>query len=165
MPWGVLLSILGAFGTAALGGPVVSHALPTPTGEAVPEGQVGGSEGPTGAGLLVPRPPSTRAAVAAPAATVPLSLSGLGYPDGLSAAVSDPGVSARVRQTLPSDRAGDPGRSWMSPAPPARLLAASHLAGTPKRRIPEPASLLLLVTGLVGLLARRRLLRTRDVSR
>jgi hypothetical protein len=74
----------------------------------------------------------------------------------------EPGIGNALEAPLPPPLAGESAR-------PTPGLAPGHEIGTlaasapvpPKQAVPEPASIVLVVTGLIGLAARRHLLRNR----
>ena len=178
VPWGALLLVLGGFGTVAEAGPIIAHRLSLATGDQ--NGAVASSRPWARDPLSPPTPLATKGGLPGDA---PVPLDALGYPPVLPAVSLgaegepgggpfsrlarrfEPGMLDAVRRGLP---AGGPGlvsdRTWLLAAAPSHTLHRSPLGLGERRRIPEPASLILLLTGVAGLVVRRRLLRARPSS-
>ena len=156
--WVVLPLALAGLRRAVEAGPFVTSPLLTGSSDADVEGR--GLERPTAPSPLMPGSPVS--VEPRPDALRLPSLNELGYPAGLPSAASGGGVSEQVVQALPAGRVASPDLARIVPSGVRPLPPASGLTGNPKRLIPEPASALLFVTGLVGLWARRRLLRDRN---
>lgn len=120
--------------TSAFGGPINSHKVPT-----------------------------------APADRGPETLGQLGYPEPLPAVATqvtggdDAGRKLLTQQIAQgsSPQGKVPSRPWLIPAQAGGPAPAPEKKPGGFSTIPEPASLLLFLTGILGLLFRRRLLRAR----
>ena len=159
--WAVLVGEAGAMLLGlALGeprvfaAPIVAHALATGFQPSAPPGSTAGLSGVEGA--------------LAPAR----NLDEIGYPSTFSAgsrsrALPRPALPPLVLsgEPVPGLVTAASTRPWLVPAPPRRAPASARRGLT--TTIPEPTSLILLTTGLLGLVARRKLLgtRTRGVGR
>jgi hypothetical protein len=175
LPCGALLILaLGSFGTLAEAGPYVTHRIAdgsTPTASKAAEAQRNSKTGlPSWTSPPLPLRTSDGGT-----GSVRVSLSDLGYPAVAAGAVVD---SDPIRPNLPRrggsfetglpnavespERPAPSDRPWLVAAKPARLRYASPLGLSAKRTIPEPTSILLLLTGFIGLATRRRLLRARS---
>jgi hypothetical protein len=74
----------------------------------------------------------------------------------------EPGIGNSLEAPLPPPLAGDAERPTTSLPPGHELEPRAASAPVPPRQaVPEPASIVLVVTGLIGLAARRHLLRNR----
>lgn len=146
---GAFLIVLGPGGPGVSAGPIVAHPVawaegvgdtPSLLGETLP--------------VLAPATAAGRDELAPPSAGDLAST--------IRAERLDPGLLGASSRLLLSARPSRADRPWLVDARPAHVRLAAQAAGRNLWTIPEPASALLLLTGVLGYSVRRRMLRGRS---
>ncbi len=159
MASGALLWMAFALGSSAMANPYVTHQVPLET--AVTSAEVGRGSERAEADGLVPGMPWPPLRAAEPEVTVRHTLECRQNWRSILAVGGDSDLDTLVLLPRNPGHLGRAERPWLVAARPTRSVATKATSLGTRRPIPEPASLILLITGVIGLYAREFLLRRR----